>query len=82
MCVFALNTPMTLTLELDAEREAPEMREILGDLGELLRLRMNRKSTTDDGKVASAKLIRAFNDLSAGLVDKPEGAAAMAAVGQ
>lgn len=73
---------MTLTLELEAEREAPEMRELLGDLRELLRLRMHRKSTTSGGMVASAKLIRAFDDLEAGLVDQPEAAAAMAAAGQ
>ena len=74
---------MTLTLELEPEREASEVREILGDMRGLLKIRMKRPDATAARIIAVGKLLNAFDDLEAHLPPaqpQPEGAGNVAAL--
>lgn len=74
---------MTLTLQIEPEREASEVREILNDMRGLLRLRMKRPDATAARIVGVGKLLNVFDELEQQLparVTQPEAQAETAAM--
>jgi hypothetical protein len=66
---------MTLTLQIEPEREASEVREILNDMRGLLRLRMKRPDATAARIVGVGKLLNVFDEIERQLpANQPEGA--------
>lgn len=57
---------MTATLKLEPEREAAEVREVLGDVRSLLKLRMRRPDTTAARIIAIGKVLHVVDDLEEG----------------
>jgi len=72
---------MNLTLHIEPEREASEVREILNDMRGLLRLRMKRPDATAARIVGVGKLLNVFDEIEQQLPQaKPEGAGSDAAL--
>ena len=62
---------MTLTLQIEPEREASEVREILNDMRGLLRLRMKRPDATAARIVGVGKLLNVFDEIEQQLPAQP-----------
>lgn len=72
---------MNLTLHIEPEREASEVREILNDMRGLLRLRMKRPDATAARIVGVGKLLNVFDEIEQQLPQaQPEGAGSDAAL--
>lgn len=73
---------MNLTLHIEPEREASEVREILNDMRGLLRLRMKRPDATAARIVGVGKLLNVFDEIEQQLPPQaqPEGAGHAAAL--